>query len=267
MGRILLVHWNQAEAEERGERLRRAGHQVSLLWDSATADYRAVRADPPQAFLIDLNRLPSHGRALGIWLRQQKATRSIPLVFLVGDPQKTEDTRKLLPDAVFTEWKRVRSALTRALRHPPRQPVVPGTMAGYSGTPLPKKLGIKAGRVVALLGAPPGFEKILGELPEKVKFKKQARGSADLILLFVKSQANLNRRFPAATRMLVDRGRIWIIWPKRASGVASDLTQNVVRAFGLDRGLVDFKISAIDPTWSGLCFTRRQPKAQGRNSF
>jgi len=225
------------------------------------SDLRRLADDPPDAFVIDLSRLPSQGRDMGLWLRQRKATRGVPIVFVGGEPAKVARARKLLPDAVFTEWKRIRGDLRRALQAPPEKPVVKETMAGYSGTPLPKKLGIKADRVVALLGAPAGFERTLGELPEKVRIRRQARGRADIILLFSKSQADLARRFPAAARALAEGGGLWIVWPKKTSGIASDLTQTEVRAFGLARRFVDYKICAVDATWSGLLFARRRKKS------
>jgi hypothetical protein len=95
--------------------------------------------------VIDLNRLPSHGGHVATFLRQAKTTRHVPIIFIEGDPQKTARVRKLLPDDVYTPWSRVRSAVREALRRKPEQPVVPDTMAGYSGTPLPRKLGIRAG--------------------------------------------------------------------------------------------------------------------------
>ncbi len=130
--------------------------------------------------------------------------------------------------------------------------------SGYSGTPLPKKLGIKAGSAVALLGAPADFESTLGGVPEGVRFKKQARGKADVILLFARSRTELRRRFPSAANAVAETGRLWMCWPKKASGVATDLTQDAVRGQGLDNGFVDYKIAAIDATWSGLCFARRK---------
>jgi hypothetical protein len=130
-------------------------------------------------------------------------------------------------------------------------------MASYAGTPLPKKLGIRPGSVVALLSAPAGFLKTLGGLPTGVRLKKQARGKSDVVLLFVESKKELKKRFPAAARSLQVGGRLWIAWPKQASGVATDLTQLVVRSYGLEQGFVDYKISAIDQIWSGLCFARR----------
>ncbi len=131
-------------------------------------------------------------------------------------------------------------------------------MAGYSGTPLPRKLGIKPGHRVMCLGAPRDFPAILGPLPENVTLRRTARGQAELVLLFATSRADLRKRYPGAVRAMVDGGGLWIAWPKQASGVATDLTQDDVRRQGLDDGLVDYKICAIDATWSGLKFARRK---------
>ena len=166
MARLLYVHWHPAEAAERAARLSAAGHAVRVLDapQSATG-YKQLLAAPPEAVVIDLERMPSHGRELGGWLRRTKASRALPLVFIAGDPEKTARTRALLPDAVFTDWAHVKSALRAALRAAPAAPVVPGAMAGYAGTPLPKKLGVKPGDRVLLLGAPADFAATLGELP------------------------------------------------------------------------------------------------------
>jgi hypothetical protein len=135
-------------------------------------------------------------------------------------------------------------------------------MAGYSSTLLPKKLGIRDGSVVAMLGAPVGFEDTLGDLPSGVETRRQAFGKADVVLLFASSQAELGERFPGATNILADGGRLWILWPKKASRVTTDVGEQEVRTFGLARGFVDYKISAIDVTWSGLCFARRRPDSR-----
>jgi len=191
-------------------------------------------------------------------LRQLKATRHVPIIFVGGKPEKVQHLQRLFPDAVYTEWRRIRGALRRALKDPPKAPRVPGTMDGYSGTPLPKKLGIRPGSLVALLGAPAGFEKTLGEVPVKVKFQRHSRGRPNLILLFAKTGAGLRRRFPAAARALAQGGGLWIAWPKKTSKIAADLSQTEVRAFGLGHNFVDYKICAIDDTWSGLLFARRR---------
>ena len=122
--------------------------------------------------------------------------------------------------------------------------------AGYSGTPLPKKLGIKPGHRVLLLGAPDGFE--LGELPDGVKLVRTAHGEADVILSFHLERADLERRMPALRTTMVQNAGLWIAWPKKASKVPTDLTENVVRELALANALVDNKVAAIDHVWSGL---------------
>jgi CheY-like chemotaxis protein len=263
MSRIVLLHWNAPEAEVRAEQLRRAGHSVRVPPVRAAAGLRELKEKLPDAFVVDLSRLPSQGAAVATWLRQQKPTREIPVVFAGGEPKKVLRIRKVLPDATYAEWSRIRSAIRTALGKRAMMPVVPGTMAPYAGTPLPKKLGIRAGYVVALLDAPAGFERLLGRLPDAVHFRRRAQGRVNLVLLFVKSLAVLKKRFPAAQRTLGDSGSLWIIWPKRSSGVISDLTQTVVRSYGLGMGFVDYKICAVDETWSGLCFTRQKKGRRG----
>lgn len=130
-------------------------------------------------------------------------------------------------------------------------------MAGYSGTPLVKKLGIKAAARVALVNAPDDFQATLGELPDDVQFTKSTAKLLDLILFFVLSERILARDFTKLAQRLTTNGMIWIAWPKKSSGVATDLTFNCVQRIGLDAGLVDVKICAIDDTWSGLKFVYR----------
>jgi hypothetical protein len=129
-------------------------------------------------------------------------------------------------------------------------------MAGYSGTPLPKKLGIKEGSRIALVNAPKDFQSELGELPDNVLFIKPTK-SLNIILLFVLTERALTRDFAKLAAKLVSNGMIWIAWPKKTSGVATDLSEPRVREIGLDAGLVDVKICAIDDTWSGLKFVYR----------
>jgi hypothetical protein len=222
------------------------------------AGLRALREDPPAAVVIDLSRLPSQGRDLALTLRRFKSTRPVPILFVEGDPNKVEPIRKLLPDAVYTGWSRIRGALKKAVARPPADPVVPSSqMEAYSGTPLVKKLGIKANTVVALAGAPRDFEKTLGRLPEGVKLRRQIRGSCDLVIWFTRWLKDLERRIERMAA-LSGKGGLWIVWPKKTSRLPSDLTQTDVRRVGLAAGLVDYKICAVDETWSGLRFTRRK---------
>jgi hypothetical protein len=130
-------------------------------------------------------------------------------------------------------------------------------MAGYSSTPLAKKLGIKEGLRIALVNAPENFQSELGELPERVEFLKRPTKSLDIILLFVLTERVLDREFSRLAEKLVPNGMIWIAWPKKSSGVTTDLSFERVQKIGLDVGLVDVKICAIDDTWSGLKFVYR----------
>jgi CheY-like chemotaxis protein len=258
MKRITLFHWNIAEGEERAASLRSEGFEVGLQCKVVPAALQEMGAHPPDAVVVDLSRLPSQGRELAGALRRRKATRLVPIVFADGDSARIARVKALLPDASFTDWPSLSKAIEHALGEKPAKPVVPGTMAGYSGTPLPKKLGIGRGSLVALLGAPENFEATLGKLPEGARTKRVARSGADVILLFAKSRAELERRFPKAAKALAEGGRLWIAWPKKASGVATDLTETFVRAHGLGNRFVDYKICAVDETWSGLCFARRR---------
>ena len=127
-------------------------------------------------------------------------------------------------------------------------------MAGYSGTPLPKKLGIRQGATLALVAAPRGFERDLAPLPADVEVRTQARGKLDVIVFFATRERELARRFPVLARALQPDGGLWVAWPKKRSSVATDLTFDPVQQTGLDCGLVDNKVCAIDDTWSALRF-------------
>jgi hypothetical protein len=133
-------------------------------------------------------------------------------------------------------------------------------MGAYSHTPLAKKLGIKPGSILMLLDAPSGFEKTLGPIVRQITIKRTARGQADRIMIFAKSVRDYARRLPTAIRtMKLGKGTsVWICWPKKSSGITSDLTQDIVRQDGLDAGIVDYKIASIEDTWSGLCFAERR---------
>jgi hypothetical protein len=141
-------------------------------------------------------------------------------------------------------------------------------VAGYSGTPLPQKLGIKAGSRVALVRAPAGFERALSPLPDGVRLRTQMRGMQDIVLFFATRHAELERRFDALARGVHPAGGLWIAWPKRTAGVATDLREGVVRDIGLSHGLVDNKVCAVDDVWSGLRFVYRlkdRPHRNGRH--
>jgi hypothetical protein len=125
-------------------------------------------------------------------------------------------------------------------------------LAGYSGTPLPRKLGIKEGSRLAVLSAPDDFDATLGPLPDGVVVRRRLRGPLDVVVFFTTSRTQLERRIEALRGALDPAGRLWVAWPKRASGVTTDVTEDVVREVALAHRLVDNKVAAVDATWSGL---------------
>jgi hypothetical protein len=142
-------------------------------------------------------------------------------------------------------------------------------VAGYSGTPLPKKLGIKPGQRVALIAPPSDATALLQPLPDDVKLDvdPRSKGPYDVLLLFCRSVAELTRRFDGAKQRLAVDGGLWVCWPKRAAQITTDLNENLVRERGLAEGLVDNKVCAVDDTWSGLRLVYRlKDRAAKRSS-
>ena len=133
-------------------------------------------------------------------------------------------------------------------------------MAGYSGTPLVRKLGIGEATTVALLDAPPDFDSTLGPLPDGVVVRRRLGGHVDTAVCFVTARRDLERRVDALGRAIHPAGAFWVAWPKRSSGVPTDMTEDVVREVVLPLGLVDVKVCAIDDTWSGLRIVWRRDR-------
>jgi hypothetical protein len=256
--RVLVIHRKPEIAAERARRLCCDGLDASAYPAVGPAAFRTIRANPPDAILIDLTELPSYGRVMGALLREQKATRGIPLVFLKGDPEKAQRVRELLPDAAFAVWPDVAPAILRAIRRAPREPSAPQSLP----VSLARKLRIREGSVVALLHAPPEIGKILGPLPKGVRLRNEI-GDAGLILFFVKSAAALSRALPALAAGMQPGRTLWVCWPKRTSPERCDLTPNLIREMASFHNLVDSKLCAMDKTWSATALTRRRSADTG----
>ena len=256
MPTVRLIHWNGPEGRERKLRLTSLGYHVEFDdWDGPGLS-RLLRSSAAEAFVIDLTRLPSHGREVAMWLRSNKSTRHIPIVFVDGDPEKVARVKQLLPDATYTSWGRLKTALSKALAMPVAHPVVPPSSI-YSGKPAVEKLGVKEGMRVCLINAPNGFADALKPLPPGVRFSATISADTELLVAFVRSSRELSARL-ASIGQDIRRQTVWFAWPKKASGIKSDLDGNAVRQAGLASGWVDFKVCAIDDTWSGLAFKRRK---------
>ena len=137
-------------------------------------------------------------------------------------------------------------------------------MAGYSGTPLPKKLGIKDKLRVFLSSAAPDVTSALRTALADCEILKNPRGPLDFVMLFVKSQAECKSSLVPVVKQLAPAGMVWVCWPKKSSGIATDLNENDIRRIGLAAGLVDIKVCAVNETWSGLKFVIPAAKRKAR---
>jgi hypothetical protein len=125
-------------------------------------------------------------------------------------------------------------------------------MAGYSETPLPQKLGIKPGLTIVTINAPANYRRLLGTIPEGVTFSDRLKPDSSFVHVFIRKHSQLANRLPVLREKIADAGTVWVSWPKRSSGVPTDVTEDVIRAVALPLGFVDVKVCAIDETWSGL---------------
>jgi CheY-like chemotaxis protein len=255
MANIRLIHWNGPEGRERKLRLTSLGHHVEFDLVEGPGLSKMLRRSIPDAYVIDLSRMPSGGRTIAMWLRTNKSTRHVPIVFVDGDPVKVRQVRALLPDATYSSWSRLKVALPKAMAKPTPNPVVPPSSI-YTGRSTADKLGIKGGMIVCVVTAPPGFVDGLA-VPNDVTFTARPSVECDLFLAFARSRKEVFGHLTTLEKA-VSRQTVWLAWPKKASGIKTDVDGNLVRESGLASGWVDFKICSIDDTWSGLAFKRRK---------
>ncbi len=251
MDRVLLVHWNEAEAKERAGLLSKAGVEVAgMAWSGGEVMKTLKKCSPVDAIIISLERLPSHGRVVGAFLRQTKSTRSLPLIYVeCPDPEKLAKVKAALPDAQFTNWKGVAGVVKKA--KPLEAPLVPGWSIASSKL-VRDKLGIKENMRIGKHGAPDEFEELLGDLPDGVTFIE--RGKADLWFWFVRSAEELINEIDFMSL----RSPIWICWTK---GVG-ELKQPLIRETAKAVGMVDYKICSINKIWSGMLFRVKEKRTR-----
>jgi len=211
----------------------------------------------PSILVLDLDKTPSRGREIAIALRTSKAARHIPILFVGGLHEKVERIRSEIPDVHFAEWTDAARAMREVLKQPQAMPAAM-PQRSYVATPLPTKLGIRPLMQVALVGAPDGFQEILGELPEGAALGGRITPKTGLALCFVRTWAELNGTVDLLAGQLPVGASVWLVYPKRGARQASDLNENVVRDAGLGAGLVDYKVCSIDSEWSALKFAHRK---------
>jgi hypothetical protein len=248
--RVVLITWLK-NAEERVATLAALADQIDVVAPKGPPELKALAANPPDAIVIDLDRRPSEGLVMGIALRRQPGTRRVPQVFAGGVPEKVERVRAILTDARYTDWDGLATQVRTAIERPPDNPVVPDPMAPYAGRTLEEKLGLSGSANVRLIDAP-------AELAAKLETARQTDGPAELVMLFVRTPAELDQELANALEAVAEGGTIWVAWPKGGKTAKGDLTEPVVRERGLAEGWVDFKVASIDDTWSGLRFKQRR---------
>ena len=255
MPRVRIVHWKAPEAGPLIEACRACGFEVEYDDVRFGALAKMIRAKPPDALVIDLTGLPSHGRDSAIYLRRTKYARHIPLIFVNGAAEKVEAIRQQLPDATFCTTKQICARVKSACAKGVKDPVLPpGAMDRYGSRTVAQKLGIKEGSRVALIDPPRDYAAALGELPEDVELIEDPDSVHTVTLWFVRDprayQAGLRRMSAIA-----DRTKLWVVWKK---GPTSILRDNLVRETAIEAGLVDYKICAVNEQWSAMAFARRK---------
>lgn len=258
---VRLVCWNDELAQQHAREITKLGYRVeagSLRGSSAFISH--FRDLKPAAVVIDLDRLPSHGREIGVVLRSSKTTRHIPLVYVGGEEEKVARIRNELPDAAFTSWQKLSAALKHAIASPPIAPVRPTPhMERWGAASLPQKLGIAANMQVALIGgAEDGLVEIIGELPENASICPRIGAHTRLVLYAAHSLRELDAAINHAQTYLPEGASFWIIHPKSAAKQHTDFNQNDVRSLALASGFVDYKVCSVDAQWSGLKFARKK---------
>jgi hypothetical protein len=250
--KLHLIHWKPAEAKPRIAQLSAAGHDVSYSEPGTSGTMKHIRASAPQAVVIDLTRMPSHGKAVAAEIRRSVKLRTMPIVFAAGDPEKVAGVRELFPDALYSTWEQIASALRKA--KPLAAPLLPASATAfeqYAARPLAQKLGIQPAMKIAVLHPPGHFDRIMADIPPDVEWQERTTRTTQMILLFAESQALLETTFAHAAS---SRLPIWVFWPKQAAGKPTDLTQHVARTVGHSFGYTDCKVCSFDATWSGFLF-------------
>ena len=253
MPRVRLFHWRAEEAQTLVAALRAGGYTVDYPSDRADGSFRKLREGPlPAAIVIDLTRLPSHGRHVAAEIRATKSIRHIPIVFVDGDPEKSSVSGRIFR-MLYTSRSRLVSALKRV--KPLADPVAPPRMMDRTDRTTAEKLGIKAGGRVALIDPPADYLRVLGKLPKDASVEEEPEETLPLTLWFVRDPDGYAAALPDMRRRAT-KTRIWVIYPKGRP--ASGLTQGFIREAALSVGLVDYKVCSVNDVWTGLLFTRKK---------
>lgn len=230
--------------------LKEAGFEAIYSERTQSPSVVRIKKEAPVAIVIDLSRMPSHGRYVGAWVRGSKSTREIPLVFVGGDPGKVERIQAEIPDAVYTSHAKLAQVLRKV--KPVKNPVVPKQiMEGDPGRTNAQKMGITKAMRVGVIDAPIGYERVLGPLPDGVEVEEDPFKPGTVTVWFVYDPGEYEAALPERRR-LAAKTRLWIAWQK---GRRDGLNGNFIRERAIGMGLVDYKICSLDAQWSAMVFT------------
>ena len=258
MPHLRLLHWKASEAAGILDQLRKADYSVDYDEQYSPALMKQWRESPPDAFVIDLSRLPSHGREIAIALRRSSKMRHVPVVFTNGADEKIEKTRALLPDASYCTSKNLISCLKQIINKPVIHPVQPVSMMDrYGSRSVAQKLGVKSGSTIMLIDPPRDFAKISANFPIGIQFEGDNGGRSDVTLCFIHTIDDLGPTL-SRIRTLAANTKLWILWRKKSSPQHAGVTEPLVRSTAIDLGLVDYKICSVSESWSAMAFARKK---------
>jgi hypothetical protein len=259
MSRVRVFHWKAEEAPPLISEIKSAGHSVE--YNATFGEYWRNRKSPPDAFVIDLTRMPSHGREVAIALRSHKATRQLPILFVDGNAEKVEAIRRILPDAIYTSRAKIAAALRRA--KPFADPVAPpGMMERYAGRSVAQKLGIGPDTRVGLVDPPADYDRVVGPLPDGASLEEGISDGCKITLWFVHDYASFEAALPEMRRTAA-RSRLWILWRK---GKRDGVNEPLIRRGCIEVGLVDYKICSANEIWSAMAFAVKKAQPQRRGA-
>jgi hypothetical protein len=253
---IRLVSWSE-DASKHAKELEPGGFRVDASPFDSKRLIGRIAEMAPAAVVIDLDRKPSHGKAVGVVLTRAKSTRGIPLVFAGAPEEKAAHIQGDLPGAIFTSWAKALAAIKRAIANPPVVARPKSYMEQWAGRTLAKKLDLKAGMSVALIGAPDGFLELLGDPPEGIEFREEISRGAKMLIWFVRSAAELEE-FGFISARLMKGVALWVMHPKVSGKLRADFNQLDVRRAAKDVGMIDYKVCSVDEDWSGLKMGRKK---------
>ena len=257
---ICLICWDQSRAEQHAAALKRESYRVTLVTASLSGWIGYIRDLAVDAVVFDLDRLPSHGRQVGLHLCQARSTRHLPLVYLGGEPAKVDRIRTELPHATCAPWSDAGRAIQTAMVAASRASPVHLPFKERAGSSdLVHRLGLKAEVPVFFWGDADFLYETLAAAADNLIVTWAPARQLCLTLAVTRCAADVVAVFEKGAAGYAPGSSIWIIHPKQSGRYSTDFNQNDVRALGLSHGWVDYRVCAIDSDWSGLKFARRKP--------